>query len=247
MLFNNEDDQRLNEEKQMRMARESLSRIKQSREESNIDLLQEHYSNLSSVDRGKYLFEEFDSIVWEGKIKVDMMYYDQLFQKLDETQTEQVEKLLSSMYKDVHNIYEFINVKPELHGSDVTFDILNESMSSIHKKLSKVIYEFLDRKFYDLPLQERCDRYQERSKEDAKQLMVEGTTPEEAIKFSVKTVLAEDLLDTIAFPFSIRSRLNHLLENADYGEIFDQDKLQELTQTYEKKRHNVAKIVSAIV
>lgn len=240
-MFYTTDDEKL-----MQESRNTLRKINESRN-ANKNLMETLYETQVKMDRGRSFYETYEIIDFEGKMKIDLTYYDQFLQKLNESHIPQVEQLVTLLYKDINAIYEFINIKPEIFGKNIDYKLLENSMEDQHRKLSKVIYEYLDRNFYGLTAVQRKEKYFEAHKELAKQLITEGTTPEEAIVFSIKTVVMENLLRHVAFPFSSWSRLNYLIEDENYGEFFDRDKLITLVNGFEKKLTSVAKIISTCV
>ena len=147
----------------------------------------------------------------------------------------------------MRDIYEFINIQPEVYGQNIGFDILEESDEVIKRRLSNVIYETLDKYFFSLSIDERKNRYLEESRELSKELIKDGATPDDAITFAVKTVVMETILTDIAFPFSVATRISTLMESSDYAEIFDQDKLIDLVNVFETKIYNIAKIICTVI
>ena len=113
--------------------------------------------------------------------------------------------------------------------------------------LSTVIFEYFDRSFYSLSEEQRKDKYLEVSRELSKQLISEGTTPEDAIAFSTKVSIVENLLQKIAFPFSVWSRIGYLTESEDYRKVFDQEALVELVDNFKSKIHSLSKVIAAVV
>lgn len=235
------------EEKLMLESRKTLERMKEESNRKNTKLLTEMKDCWNKYDKGREFFEEYDSVAYESKVRVDMLYYDQLLQKLSPELSESVSTIIGKLYKDINNIYEFINIKPEIYGNGINEKILNESISETSAKLSKVIYEYLDKNFYNLDIDKRREKYYNSSLNESKKLISEGTNPEDAIAFSVKVVVMENLLKHISFPFASWSRVSYLTEDIDYGKVFDQEKLIENVHQFESKLHNVAKIVAACI
>jgi len=62
-----------------------------------------------------------------------------------------------------------------------------------------------------------------------------------------KVNIVESLLVKIAFPFAVKSRIDYLIESEDYRKVFDQEALVELVDSFNKKVHNIAKIIAAVV
>ncbi len=222
----------------------ALRKIQESKSKkiNHLELIQE---GIQKASAGSEFFEAYDSLLWEGKVKIDMLYFDQLLQKIEES--EQVYEALGSYFKNIRQIYEFVNLKPEIYGKGLDYSLLEKSNETQHQLLSNVIYEYFDKNFYSLSVEQRKQKYLEESRELAKHLISEGTEPEEAISFSTKVSIVESLLQKIAFPFAVWSRINYLTESDDYRKVFDQEALVDLVDSFEKKVHSLSKVVSAVV
>jgi hypothetical protein len=232
----------------MQETKGALSKIKEyNKSNPKIDLLTEMHTIIKRADKGKDFFEPYDITACETKMKVDLMYYNQLMQNLDESITFNVEKAISTLYRNIKDIYEFINIKPEIYGKNINETILEDSVENSHRKLSKVIFEFLDKQFYSLDPKDRVTKYLEESRDLSKKLISEGTAPEDAIAFSVKAVVMESLLTKVAFPFSAWGRIQHLTESVEYGKVFDQPKLLDLVESFKNKVFSMSKIVSTTI
>lgn len=240
MFFETQENELMTE------AKDALQKL-QNEKNSKKDPLVEFQNNWDSYDKGRAFFEEYTSESFQSKIKVDLMYMDQLLQKLDNQQINEVEKLVSSLYKDVREIYEFINVKPEIYGKNVTEQLINENQQKIKGTLSKNINTYLSNHFYNLPIEKREKLYFERVKEDSKNLITEGQDAKEAIEYSIKKCIMEDLTRNICFPSAIRNRLKYLLEDEAFGDLFDQNALQETYNLFNQKLNNITKIIAACV
>ncbi len=172
------------------------------------------------------------------------MYYYVLLIKLYNNLLEWTEQIFKSLYDTVNKIYEHINIVPELYGNNIKYDIINESISNSNLKIKDVLNAYFKANFYNLSVEDREKRFFENHKELAKNLIHENINEKEAIKFSVVTRIVEGLLRSIAFPFSSWSRINYLLENSEYGVVFDQDVLSDHVDIFEKKLFNMSKIVA---
>jgi hypothetical protein len=232
----------------MRKSREALGKIR-DHQDSKVDTLTEAQRISSEIDMGKGLYRPYDQIAFEGKLRVDMMYYDQLFQKLDESVHGKIEEVMTSLFTNVRKIYEFINIKPEIYGKRLGINetILDDSLERSQRKLSKAIYENLDLNFYRLNESQRKERYYDVCKETIKDLIKEGMDSEESIKFGIKVAVLENLLMSISFPGATWSRVKYLTESVNYGKIFEQNRLVGLVESFEKKIYNIAKIVATVV
>jgi len=258
MLFDPTIDTQFNEELFIE-SQQTLIRLKEKKKLNEKEIINESLKKSKKLDRGRTLFEEFDLMTFEGKMKVDMLFYEYLLSDIeDDTVIEGVQNLIGSMYANVKQIYEHINILPEIFGIGVIREangklkkfkldqnILNESMTHTTNVIKNIISKELKTKFYDLSLNERKAKYFNEHKELAKNLIIEGNTPEDAISFSVKNVIIENFLRKLAFPFAVWSRVNYLCESDDYGKIFDQDKLDNLVEQFNKKLSKVSKVITA--
>lgn len=233
----------------MRQSRKALNKIHEHNEQS-VSVLEEAQRVFKEKDMGRGLYHPFDPVVFEGKIRVDLMYYDQFFQKLDESYHAKMEEIMAGLFTNVRKIYEIINIRPEIYGKrhGVDESILDESIEKCQHKLSKSIFSNLDFNFYRLSEQERKDRYFEKSKELVKEVVQEGKADtDDAIKYAIKVSVLENLLKSISFPKFAWARITHLTESVNYGKVFDQSRLVGLVESFEKKIHNIAKIIATVV
>jgi len=240
MFLNNQETELMCE------AQQALQKLN-NQQNSKKDLLVEFQNNWTKYDKGRAYFEEYTPESFQSKIKIDLLYMDQLLQKLDNDQINEVEKLISSLYKDVKEIYEFLNVKPEIYGKNITEELINENNENIKGALSKNIYKYLSNRFYDLPVEKRESLYFERTKEDSRHLISEGQDAETAVEFSIKKCLMEDFVRNICFPPVIRNRLNYILEDDAFGDLFDQNALHDVYNSYNKKLNSISKIIAVCV
>ena len=230
----------------MELARTTLLREKQNKQPV-VAPLQEIHDKFAKADYGKNLYEVFEETIFESKISIDMIYYKNLLRNLDETFRSDVEKTIVNTYKLVKEIYEFVNIKPELYGKGISINILEESIDNASKMLSGVLVETIDTLFYKLTPQERYIKYSDKAVPLAKKLITEQNKAEDAIQFSIKSVVMEDILTKIAFPFLAWGRVKYLSESEDFGKVFDQDKLFNLVENFEKNISVLAKYVAASV
>jgi hypothetical protein len=176
-----------------------------------------------------------------------MLFYEQLIQKLNEDNTEVVNNVLSNLYKSINEVYKFINIKPEVYGKRITEGILSESNETIKRKLSKIIYEYLDNNFYSLSPTQRKSKYEEAIHENAADLIRKHVPPKDAITFSAKVAVMEGLIKSIAFPFAVKSRLDYLLENEDFRFAFAVEELEESKNNFDKYCHEISKVIATCV
>jgi len=228
----------------MKDAKAALVKIQEAKikKKDHLQLIQE---GVAKVSTGSEFFEAYDSLIWEGKVKVDMLYFDQFLQKLEES--DELVKALGNYFRNIRQIYEFVNLKPEIYGKGLTFEILEKSNEAQKQTMSTIIYEYFDKSFYALTPDQRTARYLDKSRELAKTLISEGTSPEEAIAYSTKVNIVENLLMKIAFPFAVKARIDYLVESDDYRKVFDQEALVNLVESFNTKVYNIAKVVAAVV
>jgi len=229
----------------MELARTTLQKEKRLKK-SNMSPLMEISNNFAKADYGKTLYEEYDESEFEGKLAIDMMYYKHLLENLDPSYTSEVQKLLVNTYKLVKDIYEFVNIKPEIYGKDISTKLLELSVDDASKKLSLVLNETINNVFYNLTPEQRYNKYSEKAISLTKNIINENNI-EDAIQFSIKASVMEDVLTKIAFPFLSWNRVKYLSESEDFGKVFDQEKLFSLVETFEKKISILAKYVAASV
>ena len=226
-------------------AKNALFEIKRKKNiPSTIELLTETFKR---SDKGRYLFESYDRNSYKEKMKVDILFYEHLLKNLDSNYVKPVEDSLDSLYFSIRELYEFVNIKPQVFGKGINVNILNESISSANNKIHNAIYEHLDKTFYSLTPEQRCYKYYDIQKPLSFQLINEGTNVEDSITFAIKTTITEGLLKDIAFPFSVWSRITYLAEDADYSKLFDRNKLLNLIENYLTKTHNLAKIIATCI
>lgn len=230
------------------IARQALLRERvYAKENPKISVLNEAVQKLKSADFAKSYYDPFDETMFEGKVAVDLLYYKHLLRNLDESYSKDVQELLAQTYRNVKNIYEFVNIKPCIYGKGVTTSILENSLEQVETKLTEVINEALDIAFYSLPPEKRADKYNSKAIPLANKLVTESNDPEESLQYAIKACVLEEVLTKIAFPGANWLRVKHLTESEDFGLIFDQEKLVEIVETFEKQINTISKYLAACV
>ena len=236
------------EKELMESARQTLLNEKIYKEKTKkVDLLYEASQKIKSADYGKGFYEPYEEIAFEGKAAVDLLYYKHLLSNLDESYYKDVHELLAQTYRSVKEIYEFVNIKPETFGKDVDTSLLEKSIEQVEKKLTTILNEAVNVSFYNLTPEQRSNKYSSRALPLAKKLINEQNDPEESLQFSVKTCVMEDLLTKIAFPGANWLRVKHLTESEDFGLVFDQQKLVDIVENFEKQINRLSKYLAACV
>ena len=241
MLIDNCDEQI----KIMMESRDALRKIRLKKKNTNKPVLESMSESFSKYDRGRTLYELFDVNIFEQKARMDILFYEQLLQKIsDSDQTSKIQIIITDLLKTVKNIYEIIDVKPQVYGNH-SFDLLSESIDTINNKLSKTIHSYINKNFYDLTVEQRMKRYGDKAKEIVSKVIVEDENDiNEAIEFAIKSVIIENFLTNVSFPFAIWSRIDYLMESELYNLAFDQEKLFNLVNEFKTKNSNLAKIIS---
>ena len=220
----------------------ALQRLKNSQpiEESN----QHSYTK---PDYARIAFEEFDENSFDIKLKLDNYYYKTFLGKLPAEHLAETVQIISNMADTIHSIYEHINIKPKTYGFELSTG-LNNSEEILESKAQKYINDYLRDNYYALTTEQREVKFLNRVKPIAEQVIIENSMePEAALEYSTKIILINELLDRIAFPITIQSIINESLHDEAYAEIFEQDKLNELWETYKLQSYNFARLISLIV
>lgn len=234
------------EKEMMEIARQALLR-EQNGNKQKVNVLNEVMEKLDDYDFGKAFYEPYLDVHFENKVAIDLLYYRYLLRNLDETYNKDVQELIAQTYRTIKNIYEFVNIKPTVFGKDVDERLLECSIDVLEKKLSTILNETLDNIFYGLPAQKRADKYSSKVIPMSRKLISENNDPDDSLKFSVKSCVMEELLTKISFPGANWLRVKYLTESTDFGLIFDQQKLVELVETFEKQIGRMSKYLAACV
>lgn len=194
--------------------------------------------------KNQNLYETFDIGKFETKLRVDLLFFEHLCQNLPEI--PKMENLISQYYATVRDLFESINLKPEMHKM-LKSSLLVESHDDQQKQFAKILSEHINNNYYRFSLEKRKEMYLSESKEYTSDLIQRGLETEEAIKLGVKACLIESLIANIAIPKFVQRRIKTLCEDADYGKVFDQEKLKQLWESFNKQTKNLAKIFSAAI
>lgn len=227
----------------MEEARRGLENLEMMKASRKTDLL-ELAEVAHRADYGRALYEAYDPDVFEAKSKVDFLFYEQLFKNAPPDERKELRQILKETYDLARQIYEFVNIKPEVYLQESCREILEAPIGEIEEKISRIIYEFLDRQFYSLTPEERSERYGNAAYGLTMRLVERGVSMEDASTLALKTVLLEKFLRQVAFPFSAWSRVSYLVESEDYGKVFDQDKLIDLVNEFERSVHRLSALIS---
>jgi len=230
------------------IARKALLNEKVYNHHNNkIDLLYEVSQKMKSVDFAKNLYEPYDESIFESKVAIDLLYYKHLLNNLDESYYKDVHELLAQTYRSIKEIYEFVNIKPLIFGKNIDKTILENSIEEVNKKLTVVLDEVVNMSFYSLTPTQRSEKYGDRAVPLTKKLVAENNDMDESLQFSIKTCILEDVLVKIAFPGSNWLRVKYLSESEDFGLVFDQQKLVDLVEGFQKQASRLSKYLAVCV
>jgi len=228
----------------MAKSQEALNRLK------TIRYLEEEEQQKGLHPKPNYariLLEEFDESNFKIKIERDKAYYDVLLHKLEESKVEQVQVILEGLLDNVKQIYEHINIKPKIYASNRLPD-KNESDDIIYESASRIINDYISRNYYQLSKDNRVKNYEQTVKTIATELVVEQNIElDEAIEFATKVSVVNRLLENINFPLIIKSEIENSLVSEQYGEIFEQEELVNLWESFKNKSYKFAKIVAVVI
>jgi len=226
------------------LSKGALDRIKNTRD---LNALEENKKHSIKPNYSKLIFEEFDNDSFNNKIKYDSAYYKVLLNRLDESQSSNIQILLADLLKTTRQIYEHINIKPKIYGLN-RLATLNESDEVIYEVASRVISDYINSNYYKLTSNEKHTRYFESVKSQAKDLIInENITTDDAVEYSMKVSVIQSLLETINFPLVIKSEITKSLISEEYGDMFEQEELNNLWNEFIQKSTSIAKIISVIV
>ncbi len=195
----------------------------------------------------KVFFEEFDEESFNQKVKLDSGYYNMLLSKLEESDLESVQGLLGNMLGTVRQIYEHINIKGKVYGMS-RLATLDDTDDMIQESAGRIVNDFIGRNYYSLTREERHSKYMNEVKAVATSSVIqEGVEPEVAVQQAIKTAVFIKLIESINFPLTVKSEIEHCLVSEEYSQIFKQDELNSLWDLFNEQCQEFAKIVSVIV
>lgn len=222
--------------------RKELKKIENKRNLQSIE--ERNREALQKFNREQHIYEEYDPASFETKLRLDALFFEHVFDNLPET--DGVESAVGSFYRTVREIYEMINIKPENHRR-ITTSLLIESVSEQGKIFNSIVMEHLNNKLYRVTPSKRKEKYFEESKDLASSLITSGVSADDAIAFAIKSTILESLIQSVAIPKQIQSRVKYLCESKEYGQVFDQDKLKNLWESFNIKSKHMSKILAAAV
>lgn len=229
-------------EGEMMEVQKKVREIKNKERQQTLE--EEHFRLKRQFKRSQNLYESYDPAKFETKARVDLLFFEHLFQNLPNI--KYMEEMVGNLYRTVKTLYEVVNMKPENYKG-LSSNILVESVDNQKKAFSKIISEHINNKYYKYDSKTRQEKYLEESQEYATYLIEKGMESEEAIKLSVKACLMESLLKNIAMPNFVQKRIKYLCEDADYGKVFDQEYLKNLWTSFNTQIKDMSKIFAAAI
>lgn len=227
-------------------AQEALQRIKNNKAQITNEQVDNTFA-LNKANYAKMAFEEFDDEIFENKLKLDSFFFKHLIHNLPEQYLPETVQILENLTGITKQIYEHINVKPRTYGFNLQTS-LNNSDEILENQAQNYINSFLRDNYYTLTSKQREEKYFPLIKPLAESFILENQLDEmKSIETASKVVLMEDLIRRICFPLTIQSFIQETLHDDTYGEMFEQEQLQDLWESFLNKSHSFAKLVSLIV
>ena len=223
-------------------ARDALQRIKnRSSEKNTMDLMHEARSN---YDYSRQAFEEYSDSKFAKKVGIDKYIYEQFLKNVQDDQLVlQIQENLGGLLNTIKNIYEHINIEPKIYG--FTKLDLNSSESELVTESNRIIYEHLDKNYFALTTQERSKKYKDYVTAKSYDITIsENIDVDISVEHAYKSAVINTLLENINFPFTIKCKIEELLESPQYKEIFDADTLQTLWENFQEQSFDLSRILS---
>ena len=202
----------------------------------------------ATMDYSVSIFEEYHIDDWKTKIKKDTNIYNILLEEINDSPEviEKIQFILSDLLKTTNSIYEHINVKPDTFGfANLTTD---SSEVELRKEAVEIVNKYLSKNYYSMSNYDRKKLYQERVCNLCKDIVINEDAPvSEALLHSYKSVVVENLLEVINFPKPVYYRVQELMTNSAYGEVFEQEKLVDLWNDFKTKNSTLSRIFAKLV
>lgn len=198
-------------------------------------------------DYSLLVFEEYDDESFANKCKIDSLLYKSMLRNLNQEHSDSLREILTQLMETTQSIYRHINIKPAVYGFN-NISIFNESDEVLEETALRLINEFVDNQYYSLSKEEREKKYMVGVKAIAETYVLEHQVDsDESVRFATKTLVMEEFIKRINFPLNVRNKIYELIEDEEYGRIFNQDVLREHWESFEKQCHNLSKIVAATI
>lgn len=223
-------------------ARDALQRIQERKnEKSASDLLLE---TKLDYDYSRQVFEEFTDSKFVKKIEVDKYIYESFLKNVENEEVlNQVNTQLGEMLDTIKSIYEHINIEPKIYGFKTL--TAQSSEDELISESRRIIFEHLDRNYYLLTTPERDRKYKDYVIGRSYDITInENIEVDESVTHAYKAAIINSLLENINFPFTIKCKIEELLESQIYKEVFDADTLEALWESFQEQSFNLSRIFS---
>ena len=203
--------------------------------------------NYTKADYSRMAFEEFDENAFNNKSTLDSYFFKRLIKNIPNENINEGIQIVSNLYDKVKQIYEYINVKPKTYGFNINTS-LNNSEETLEEQAQSYINGFLKDNYYNLTAEQREQKYFPKIKPIAESLVLENNLDDKAaLEFASKVVLLEDLINRICFPLTIQSLIDESLHDVSYAQIFEQQPLQDLWESFQDQSFKFAKVVAMLI
>ena len=227
------------------LARKALVTVHEN-EQKNENLQQMFESAITSGFLAQAMSEPFDTSIFENKVRNDFNYFDYFSDRFDDdVMVENMNKMLAEYFKTIREIYEVINIKPEIFGRDLSDNVSEEEKVETVKT---TLESYLNKHYYNLEPEKRVEIYESAVINKVKDLSEKHQMDvNEATEFATKWCVFENFLHKLAFPGLIERKIKYLIESEEYGKVFDQERVQELYERYCDQAKAVSKVLAALV
>ena len=103
-------------------SRQELNKI--SRQKNEKTIFEEKKEAQEKFNSAAHLYEEYDEVAFERKLRIESLFFEHLFESLDNSELK-LSEALGSFYKTVREIYEMINIDydmvSELNNQSITY------------------------------------------------------------------------------------------------------------------------------
>jgi len=224
-------------------AHEALQRIKsKNNEKTTSELLHETRMNL---DYSRMVFEEYSDEKFSKKIELDSNVYNQFLKSASEDTSQYVQEILSSYLGTIRAIYEHINIEPKIYGF-VKMD-KHSSNNELLNESRRIIFEHLDKHYYNLSSDERQKKYKSFVVGISHDITInENIDIDESVEHTYKSAVITKLLENINFPFTVKSKIEELLESQIYKEVYDVDTLEKLWEDFHEQTFSLSRVLSLL-
>ena len=227
------------------LARKALVTIEEN-EQKNKDLQQMFESAITSGLLAQAMSEPFDAAVFENKVKSDFNYFNYFSDRFeDETMLEAVNKMLAEYFKTIRQIYEVVNIKPEILGRDLSNDVSEEEK---FETVKSVLESYLNKHYYNHTPDKRVEIYESAVIDRVKDLTEKHRLDvNEATELAIKWTVFENFMHKLAFPGLIERKIKYLIESEDYGKVFDQERVQNLYERFCDQARAISRVFAALL